>query len=98
MALTYAQSATLMKDAAFVDRVKVACLKYAGSIMVESAATAQHNARRRWAVQTTGNPDGAAQGVAQPTVMDPQVQTDGGAITDANLQASVEATINASFI
>jgi hypothetical protein len=98
MALTYLQSAALMKDADFVARVKVAVLKYANSILVEASGATHHNARVRWAIQTTNNPDGAAQNVAQPTVMDAQVQTDGGAITDALLQASVEATVNAAFI
>jgi hypothetical protein len=98
MALTYAQSAALMTDATFVSRVKVAVLKYAGAIMVEATSATHHNARHRWAVSVTMGPDSAAQAIAAPTVMDPQVQLDGGAITDAALQASVEAAINNAFI
>jgi uncharacterized membrane protein affecting hemolysin expression len=98
MALTYAQSAALMTDATFVPRVKVAVLSYAGSILAEAQTTVQHNARRRWALLANASPDQFSAQIAQPVVMDPQVQTDGSAITDANLQASVQAVINNSFI
>jgi hypothetical protein len=98
MALTYAQSATLMKDPTFIDRVKVAVLKYANFILAEALTVPQHNARHRWAVSASLGPDSVAQIVAQPVVMDAQVQTDGGAITDANLQTSVEAVLNSSII
>jgi hypothetical protein len=98
MALTYAQSATLMKDPAFIDRVKVAVLKYANFILAEAVTVPQHHARHRWAVSATVGPDSVAQVVAQPVVMDSQVQTDGSAITDANLQTSVETVLNNSVI
>jgi len=98
MALTYAQSATLMKDPSFIDRVKVAVLKFANFIQNEANTVAQHHARLRWAEQATIGPDSVAQTLAQPVVMDAQVQTDGSAITDANLQTSVETVINNSFI
>jgi hypothetical protein len=98
MALTYAQSAALMRDPTFVDRVKVAILKYANFILAEANTVAQHNARHRWAVSATVGADNVAQIVAQPVVMDAQVQADGGAITDANLQTSVETVLNSSII
>ena len=98
MALTYAQSATLMKDPAFIDRVKVAVLKYASFILVEATNVPQHHARLRWALAALVGPDSVAQIVAQPTVMDAQVQTDGSAITDVALQTSVETVLNNSFI
>lgn len=94
MALTYAESAAVMKDPAFVDRVKVACLKYADYILNEPVNTAGHSSRYRWAQQTTQNPDGAAQGITPPTVMDAAVQQDGAAISDAALQSSVEGVVN----
>ena|SRR5258708_268086 len=97
MALDYAGSAALMKTATFVDRVKVACIKFANSILNESYATPGHTARERWALQTRANADGAAQTVAVPTVMDPQVQIDGATITDANLQAAVEVAVEKFF-
>jgi hypothetical protein len=100
MALTYAESAALMKDAAFIDRVKVACLKYADFILNEAPNTPGHSSRYRWAQQTTSNPDSAAQMTTPPTVMDSAVQNAGldtegtSAITDAALQSSVETVIN----
>lgn len=97
MALDYAGSAALMKTATFVDRVKVACIKFANSILIESPTTSGHTARERWAQQARANPDGTAQAVAVPTVMDPQVQLDGATITDANLQAAVEVAVEKFF-
>jgi len=94
MALTYEQSAALMKDPAFVDRVKVACLKFADYILNEATGTAAHNTRVRWAQQTTSNPDSAAQQTTPPVVMDTAVQEDGAEITDAELQTAVETVVN----
>ena len=94
MALTYAESAALMKDPSFVDRVKVACLKFADFILNEAVTTPGHSSRYRWAQQTTANPDAAAQTTTPPTVMDGAVQADGAAITDAALQVSVESVVN----
>lgn len=94
MALDYASSAELMQDVAFIDRVKVACLKYADFILNEQPNTPAHSTRIRWAQDTTANPQHAAQTLTPPVVMDSQVQTDGAAITDAKLQISVETTIN----
>jgi len=94
MALTYAESATLMKDPAFVDRVKVACLKYADFITNEATSATAHTSRLRWAHNTIASPDAAAQQTTPPTVMDAAVQSAGSAITDAALQTSVESVVN----
>jgi hypothetical protein len=94
MALTYDQSAALMQDMAFRGRVKVACLKYADSIMNEPTTTPAHNTRLRWATQCEQNPDGTAGMIQPPTVMDAAVQDAGSAITDTLLQGSVETVIN----
>jgi predicted Zn-dependent protease len=94
MALTYEQSAELMKDPTFVSRVKVACLKYADFILNEATTVPAHNTRLRWAQNTTTAPDTVAQQTTPPVVMDAQVQQDGSAITDAALQTSVETTVN----
>jgi hypothetical protein len=94
MALTYEQSAALMKDAAFIDRIKVACLKFADYILAEPVTTPAHNTRYRWALQTTNSPDNTAQQITPPVVMDSAVQQDGAAITDAALQTTVETVIN----
>ena len=94
MALTYEESAALMKDPTFVSRVKVACLKFADYITNEASTTPAHMSRIKWAQYAMTNPDTTAGQVTPPTVMDNQVQTDGSTITDANLQTAVESTIN----
>jgi hypothetical protein len=94
MALDYTASAELMRNGAFIDRVKVACLKYADFIMNEAVSVPAHSSRIRWAQTTVQSPDGTAQSVTPPVVMDTKVQIDGAAITDANLQSAVETTIN----
>jgi predicted Zn-dependent protease len=94
MALTYEQSADLMKDPAFVNRVKVACLHYADYIFGEATSVPAHNTRLRWAQTVTTSPDTVAQTIAPPVVMDAKVQEQGSAITDADLQSSVETTVN----
>jgi hypothetical protein len=94
MALTYEDSALLMKDEVFRGRITVACLKYADYIVGEAASTPAHTTRTKWAQSTMSAPETAAM-VVQPTVvMDPAVQQDGAAITDAALQSAVENTIN----
>ena len=94
MALTYEESAALMLDMEFRGRIKVACLKYADSIIGEATNIPAHNSRYKWAQSTMQSPDMAAASVQPPTVMDAQVQTDGAAITDSALQGSVEAVVN----
>src|SRR5262245_3716056 len=94
MALTYEQSAALMKDPTFTSRVKVACMKYADYIMLEATNTPAHATRLRWANLTFQNPDQAAAAVVSTVVMDPAVQGPGSAIDDAALQAATEVAIN----
>jgi hypothetical protein len=92
--MTYLESAALMTDADFRNRVKVACLSYASYIQAEPPDTAAHNTRIKWAQQCVVQPDYTASQVQPPTVMDPQVQTDGPEISDAALQEAVETTVN----
>jgi hypothetical protein len=94
MALTYEESAALMNDFAFRGRIKVACLTFANYILSEATTTVAHNTRVKWANQALNNSDFVAGQVQSPVVMDPQVQADGSAITDAALQESVETTVN----
>lgn len=94
MALTYEDSAALMNDTAFRGRVKVACLHYADYISGEAANVPAHTTRLKWAGTTMNNPDGAAALVTPTVVMDPAVQQDGTAITDATLQIATENAIN----
>ena len=93
MAITYDQSAALMKDVTFIGRVKVACLKFAAFILDEAASTPAHNTRFRWAQNAIVDSDAVAQKVTPNVVMDPAVQTNGAAITDANLQTATETAI-----
>ncbi|HEX4594007.1 MAG TPA: hypothetical protein VH157_07015 [Bryobacteraceae bacterium] len=97
MALTYEESAALMTDGAFRGRIKVACLKFADSILIQSAPVANRTAQVRWATQMFQQPDTIAAQVQPPTVMDGAVQIAGAAITDAALQGSVEATVQKMF-
>ena len=92
--MTYEQSAALMTDAAFRGRVKVAALKYAGSILIEDEATPAHNTRERWAMNTYQNPEMVAAQLQAPTIMDPAVQAAGAAIEDVALQGAVEGVVN----
>ena len=94
MALTYAESAALMGDASFRDRVKVSCLHYADYISGEGASVPAHNTRYKWAQATFINPDAAAGQVTPTVVMDAAVQDQGAAIDDAGLQAATETAIN----
>lgn len=91
--MDYTESAALMQDLAFRGRVKVACLKFADSILIEAASVPAHNSRYKWAQQTMVQPDLAAMQVQPPTVMDPGVQTAGAAVTDVALQGAVEAVV-----
>jgi hypothetical protein len=94
MALTYAESNALMKDQEFQGRIKVACLKYADSIVGEPTGTAAHNTRLKWAQTCFQGPDMVANQVQPPVVMDAEVQADGAAITDIALQVTVETVVN----
>jgi hypothetical protein len=92
--MTYEESALLMTDMVFKGRVKVACLKYADSILVEATSVPAHNSRARWAQGCFQQPDAVAGTVQPPTVMDAAVQTAGAEIADDALQASVETVVN----
>jgi hypothetical protein len=100
MALTYEQSAALMVDQIFHDRVKVACLKYATYILDEAPTMPAHNTRIKWAQNCMIGPDGAANLVIPTVVMDSAVQDAGvdaeghSQITDTALQSAVENAVN----
>jgi len=91
--MTYSESAALTTDPDFRGRVKIACLKFADSIMIEASSTPAHNTRVRWAVGAMQVPDQVASQIQPPTVMDPAVQQDGAAVTDIALQAAVEGVV-----
>lgn len=92
--MTYEEMSLLMTDLTFKGRIKVASLKYAGSIMIEPTGTAAHNTRLRWAQNCYQQPDTVAGQLQSPVVMDPAVQSAGAEITDVALQAAVEGVVN----
>jgi hypothetical protein len=94
MALTYQDSADLMRDPTFNSRIKVACLQFADYISGEAPTTPAHKTRVKWAQTVMDSPDGAASRIVSIVVMDPKVQSDGEAITDADLQTAVETAVN----
>ena len=94
MALTYEQSSALMSDQIFRGRVKVASLKFAQYIVNEAPNVEAHSARYRWAQMTFAQPDIAAGNITPMVVMDPSVQQDGAAVSDAALQSAVEGVVN----
>jgi hypothetical protein len=92
--MTYSESAELCNSLDLRGRIKVAVLKFADSIMIEASSVAAHNTRVRWAQSAMQNPDANAAQIQPPTVMDPAVQQDGAAVTDAALQGAVESVVN----
>jgi hypothetical protein len=92
--MTYEESAALMQDVTFRGRVKVAILKYSGFIQIEPPETMAHNSRYRWAQSAAQQPDMTAQQLQPMVVMDPQVQLEGAAVEDAELQLAVEGVVN----
>lgn len=94
MTITYAEAAELMKDPAFNGRCEVACLKYATYISNEDPAVPAHNSRLRWAQSTINNATQAVAQIMPVLIWDGNVQSAGAAITDPDLQSSVEASVN----
>jgi hypothetical protein len=94
MSLSYDDSANLMQDSGFKGRIKVACLHFASYISGEDPGTPAHNTRYRWAINTMNAPDTAAANVTPTVVMDPNVQAEGSAISDTDLQTAVETAVN----
>ena len=98
MALDYAGTATLMNDATFRGRVKVACLHFSAYVTGEDITTPAHTSRLRWAQNTLANPDFAAQQITPIVVGDPGIQAannpDASDIADSIVQSATEAAIN----
>jgi hypothetical protein len=92
--MTYQESSALMTDIDFRGRIKVACLKFADSIMGEASNTPAHTTRFQWAQSCMRNPDVTATQTQPPTVMDAAVQSAGASIDDEALQGAVETTLN----
>src|SRR5262245_18680716 len=94
MALTYEDTAALMKDMDFRARISVACIHYADYIVAEAVSTPAHNTRYKWAQNTLIAPDVAAALVTPTVCNDAAVQQDGKNVTDAALQSATEAAVN----
>ena len=92
--MTYEESAALMQDQPFRGRIKVSILKYVGFIMIEPPETMAHSSRYRWAQAASQNPDMTAAQIQPMVVMDPQVQLEGDAVEDSELQTAVEGVVN----
>jgi hypothetical protein len=92
--MTYAESAQLMSDMQFQGRVKVSALTFAAYIMNEPTSTPAHSSRVKWAQGCYANPNVVAINLQSPVVMTPEVQADGAAVSDANLQTAVEEVVN----
>jgi hypothetical protein len=93
MALTYEETADLMKDQVFRGRVAVGCTKYARYITDEAPDVPAHPTRYKWAQQTLVAPDVSANVVMPTVVWDDSVQVAGAAITDVALQGAVETAV-----
>lgn len=94
MALSYTESATLMTDINFRNRIKVASLKFADYISGEGNTVPAHNTRMKWAQSVVNAPDTVAGNIQPSVVMDPAVQDQGSTISDPDLQQAVETTVN----
>jgi hypothetical protein len=97
MAIDYVTSAGLMIDNEFNGRVKIACLHFASYITDEDVSVPAHTTRMKWAQDTTQNPVRSVDLIMPILIMDAKVQEFGGAITDADLQAAVETSVNKTF-
>lgn len=98
--LTYDQRNTLMGNASFIGRVKVAALVYAQNLLTQTNPLAT-GAETRWAGQVMQQPVIWGNQLANPTVMDPNIlaagidPNTGDSLADDNtLQGAVEAVAN----
>jgi hypothetical protein len=82
-----------MTDPDFRNRIKVASLEIANYYLTEPADTPGHGSRYKWGGLCYQSPDAIAGQLQPPVVMDPQVQTDGTAISDTNLHDAVERVV-----
>jgi hypothetical protein len=88
---TYLQKATLATDGEFTKRIGFAVAKFAKYILDEGEAAPNHRVRSRWATNAVMNSTGIAQQIAATVTLDPNVDTNLGAVSDNDLQAAVES-------
>jgi hypothetical protein len=102
MALTYAQSATLMRDPTYLGLVTVAVATYGNAILQEPATTPAHNARVQWAVRALQSPQQIAQQLQADCVLGAQTQAagmntstpPGSAVSDSGIQSDLQAVVD----
>ncbi len=92
--MTNLEQAALTKDIEFRDRIKISLLHYSDYIAGEATNTPAHNTRLKFSTDVYENPDQVAAKLQPSVVMDAKVQEQGAAISDADLQTSVESTVN----
>ena len=92
--MTYTEQDALAKDVEFRGRIKIALLHFSDYIVGEPVTTPAHNTRLKFSNDVYENPDQVAMKIQPSVVMDAKVQEQGAAISDADLQTSVEATVN----
>lgn len=94
--MTYAESAALMADIPFRDRIMIACLTYADYVQGTPPELGKNTALA-WAQHVFKMPQSAAGEIQPQIVMDQAVQSAGADITDAALQTVVETVVKESF-
>lgn len=91
MALNLEESANLINDSAFRGRVKVAALLYAQYLTLHPGNS---NSMMNWVFQTLKSPDASTAMLVPSVVINPNVQSAGKDVTDADLQSAVQTVAN----
>jgi hypothetical protein len=86
---TYLEKQSLAMEPDFLKRVTHAVARFAFDIMNEATSVPNHNARYKWASVVIMNPTPMANSISPTVVIDPQVDANLGAVTDADLQVAV---------
>lgn len=99
----YSVLATIRNYSGFTDRCAIAVATFAKYIINEATNVADHNRRFTWASSAILNPAGVVGQLSNAIVLDVAFANltstaDFDAMTDAALQAVVEATINATLL
>ena len=92
--MTNIEQAALAKDPEFRDRIKICLLHFSDYIVGEATTTPAHNTRLKFSNDVYQDSDTVAMKLQPSVVMDAKVQEQGAEISDADLQTSVEATVN----
>ncbi len=93
---TYAELITASQNGTLTDKIRVACVVAAGSIMAEAITTTNHVNRLLWAKQVFNNPEGAQRGMVWAVLAQNKMATLAaiGGATDSQVQAAVDAAVD----